>query len=312
MDSAKIENILLSIKDTIKSYLKDDFTLDQLKDKYSKISTEFSTLKNELPLDASYKYLQGLLYHHNVNNFSKSTFIGSLAGKQFTLLENFGNNKYASRLPGIYSENHESFHDKKVAKIILNDSENIKIVLYSMKIELNDNKFFIGAITSSNYFNIEYFHYFVEVIKKIFVKNLEINKPLAFDYSGDISTKIVDYIEKRKCNLTVNIYIFEGIVHVFGDRGITSLTETAETISLLLSENFPENSKIFTLSFNCYIVISPEEADDDPINISKIKRLDFMHKDINLHYKHRQISIDKTKPVYYFWAEILTLEKTIL
>lgn len=311
-----INSLLQSIRGTIKSYREGRLSLKRTIEDYDKKLLQYKELEQSIISLHSQGFLKGLLYHHNVNNYSKLTALFYSSRKDLSVIDYYGDDKLLEILPELIIRKFKLLEENKVNKIFLHNRKGLTYNLFIRLITIKSKNFFLGTVTSSHYFNLNDFQFYSELIRKICINSIKLNLPMSFDYYNGISVKLTNYVNhhiEKKGAVTANIFVFKDIVKIFGHMGISTLADISRSLSNTLKNSFPDNAEVFIPSINTYIVLKPENSisDDSSVDNSKNK-IQFSYNDITIFYKEKQHFIDSSQLLYDFWEEILLFENSIL
>ncbi len=308
------DSLLLDIHDTVKSFLEEEISPDEAKLKYDSLLKRCIVLEKQKINHASEDYLTGMLYHHNVENFSKNTLLASLTGNSVNIINHCGDEKNLTPVKAVLQKMFSAgiITTNCLEKTKIPSSDDMSFTLYTWSFKNNNELIIIGSLTSSQYFDQEIFTSLVSFIEKNIRSNEAINLPVSIDYFNSISLELTSYIMNHLKNGTTvygGIYIFDSIEKIFGHMGVATIADIATHITGTLTALHDTDYKCFILSLNNYITVASDPI--EKISASYKHGIEFRYNDIAIPYKHTEIKIEHEKSIYDFWEELFIFENSI-
>ncbi|MCP4135677.1 MAG: hypothetical protein GY754_32210 [bacterium] len=339
MENSKTTVLLQTIKETLELYQKGELSFDTTKEEYKRILLEYKELEKKNKHYHTHGYLKGLLYHHNANNFSKLTVLfewkkaeldhhsqnefnkvfNEKTSAELRILDYYGDNKLLATLPELIREEIEkSFEISKESSRFFTAQPQKKFLFKEKKpgfslffngIELPNKKLVIAAVTSSNYFKVNQFQYFCNLISTIYRGNRKINFPVTFDYFTALSSEIKQYINAHSnpgTAIMATSYVFVSLDKIFHQNDSTTMINLSNLIIKTLKNNTPEKSLVLALSLNSYLVLTPQEEH------SAKKTINFHYNEIAIPYQVIHVTIDSGKSLYNLWEKLFIFENYVM
>ncbi len=312
----EIKSLLLSIRDVIGSKVKKDISLDQIKDQYKKLLTQYSRLKENYPDHKSKNYIPGLLYNHNCSNFSKISAIYQFSDNALRKLFHYGDESLLEFIPDPLlseAENSEGDSEFKVNKKIISMNDQSFNLFFGI-IDFNDMIIIPVSVSSSYYYSVNRFEHLCRIIKEIYNKTLnELKLPGSIDYFKEISDEVNRFIGnhlKNNRSISAYVYIFQGIEKIFNNSSLLTLTDLSSKLTDTIKNAFGNESRVFTLSLKHYLILTPGNKDPGESKIvkGKRKRIFFEFNDLPVPYESIELDIEKYDSIYNLWEEIFIID----
>lgn len=306
------KELLFSIRDTIQDFISGRLTVDEAREEYRKLQARYSEISLEHTSPGVNGFIRGLLYYHNVHNFSKITALYLASQDGIRELCHYGDSSLRGVLEEYIAE-HIDQGKEGVQKTTLDGGTGLPQCIAIQSVKYGDpagNRLITVAVSSSQYFTDEHFIFFSRFISRIFTRNLQTRTRVSVDYFDTLSKKIIEYIVSNPSSIAY-IYIFHSIKEIFQNAAISKYTDISFTIQNSLKKNFRIDSKIFVLSLTQYLILTPGDDDEVQGKSQLSARLNFYYNDLLIPYETIRIETGNFPSIYKLWDQIFLIHNYI-
>ncbi len=301
-----INNLIFSIRNVIKDYSEGSLSPQEAKTAYEKLHHRYHQLRQREKSELGTGFIKGVCYNHNIENFSIFSGLYMFSENEFDLMFYYGDDKINLKIIDTLNNNQKRIDKSELSSILPEENSSLSQALYLYPILNNSNShiFFI-ALSSSEYFSLEKFIFIGTFFCEIFNSSLLKQNPININYYEDTIHKIVDFLSENineTYSVAVHLFSLKLVKNIFLHMGMFSLLEISDSVIDKLQKNFPDNSHVFALSLNEYIVLTPlmRKSKLDPLK----GKLEFDYKGISIQHKILQRKIDSTDSIFRLLSEI--------
>ena len=212
----------------------------------------------------------------------------------------YGDDKIISKIIETLQDNQKRIPRSEFSTILPGENSSLVQTLYISPVWQSINRaIFYIALSSSDYFSTEKFSFIGTFFTEILRASLFSKRPLSVSYFEDIQQEIIDVLTEtinETYSVAAHVFSLKLIDDVFIHMGIFSILEISHKFVEIIRTNFPDNTHIFVLSLNEYVVLTPilRKSSSNPLK----KRLEFDYKDISIPYEVIQLKIDSPDAIY--------------
>ena len=297
--------LLDSIKKTINDVINDDMSKLDATGKYEVYLKQFKKLKKELKPGDRKDVLGGMLYNHNIYNFSKLTAIYSYNKNKLNYINSYGLKKYITKINNILNKNIKDVETNRIYSYILNQDGTTINHLYIYRLNFEGITLLIATVSSSYYFNKKMFIHLNNFIRKNIEIDINYKKPFILDYAGIISNKLYHLMMQDE-STTFSVVIYDFIeLSSFEHMSIQTLKNVSNYITMTLNEAYGEDTEILPLAIDKYIAI----IDNRLINAHELanQTVAFNFNGLRLRRKIKRAEIDSEEQFYRFIDKLFYL-----
>jgi hypothetical protein len=305
MKKNEIFTLTHEIKELLALITQGDVSYGSAKISGEKLISRYDSLKNELTSQDEKNTLEGLCYHHNVENFSIFTAIYQSGDKGLDCIAFYGNSDIAKKVDQILNERKDSVDEGQYITITPDNEQLLKNTLHINPFRFEkDSSFIAAALSSSPYFVESRFIHFGSFLDTIFPKKREMPGGVI-----DTFNSIRKFIESNIDNYTIDVqlYYFNDLNEIFSHAGSQTLFDVSAQIDHQISESWGDHLPRYTISLREYAIIIAREKGAH--NESASRKDDFFYKGIPLPYISKNVRLEGTKPFNIFTDALFSLSQ---
>jgi hypothetical protein len=308
--SKDINNLIISVSNTLKEFADGNFSHKEAVSGYKKLMARYNKIANKQKKTNSQNQIEGLCYYNNINNYSLLSGIYEIENNDIYYLAYFGDTNLNFRTMKSILSNSALIIENTTLEIPPLDNEQLlhKIFLYPV-ITGKSKKTVFACVSSSNFFSEDKFLFLAKLLKNIFSVQFDESIHFNNNYFYAISNEIEEYLKNNideEHAVQVTLYVFNMLERIFNHTGIHSLLEISDSISNIIKDNYRHNSKCFTLSIRDYIALEKISKNEN-FKANK-QKLEFKYKSINIPYHSLKLKLSVKESVQSLWDQILTFE----
>ncbi len=266
-------------------------------------------LKNAEHYSEKNNFLQNLFLTFNISNFCDITLLISHDNEGIGIVERVGNTSLLNNI--MFRLKHSNNFYTKYSELVY--SSRTYNIYYSEKEETK--KYTLLAFSESKYFQKKAFNILSDLTWH-YMKTADLKQvPYYSDFFDIAMSRLHLFLEEKK-DTKNNIYIFN-FQHnkIINEMGVGTAFNLSEYIKSTLSKAFPEDSGIFRISLEKFIVVVPGEESEafslnERGNGGLQCQIDFKFNGIVIFYACSQISQRDIATPYDIYARILQGEST--
>ena len=303
MNKNEIFTLSHEIKELLTLIAQGDFSYDSAKISGDKLRSRYDSLKSELASQDKKNTMEGLCYHHNVENFSIFTAIYQLTEKDLECIAFYGNADISQKIGQILNERKDILNEGQYITISPDDEHLLKNNLHINPFRFEEDSSLIAvALSSSPYFIESRFIHFGSFLDTIFPKKREMPGGVI-----DTFNSIRKFIEANIDHYTIDVqlYYFNDLNEIFSHAGSQTLFDVSTQIDRQISESWGDHLPRYTISLSEYAVIMVRKMGSysDPVP----RKDDFFFKGIPLPYISKTIRLEGAKPFNMFTDALFSL-----
>ena len=284
-----IQKLLLSIKESIKNIMIGSTSFDEARENYKDLYNILMDLEgNKIPINEN--VIKGILYYHNIMNFSKITALGTSDGEKITLTASSGTGSQIDHFKNQLLKllNYENDFENKVYVINSDKDSNLNCYLY--KKIANNQIYFIATITSNIYFNEEKFSIFCSLLGQIIDYLLNSSKSKSIVYNNKSIEDIKSYCQAQlnKNSLYVDIYTVQNLKSIYSPLDVFHLSKFIQMVIDLLKIHSDQNSNVIPFNISHFLVFYNEGS---KLQFDHKNSLNIIYNDINIPYLKKTLHV---------------------
>jgi hypothetical protein len=303
MNNTKILSLSREIKELLSLIVQGDVSCNSAKISRENLLLQYNLLKKEMTSQDEENTLEGLCYHHNVENFSIFTAIYQSNNDNLNCIAYYGDSEVFNKVDHILNERKISFNDGQYLTILPENEPLLKNSLHINPFRYDENSSLATvALSSSPYFLESRFAHFGSFLDTIFPKKREMPGGVIDTFNSIrkfIETNIDHY------DIDVQFYLFSDLNEIFSHAGSQTLFDVSAQIERQIAEHFGDHLPRYTISLREYAVIFAHEK--GARNESIVHKDDFFYKGIPLPHISKKIHIEGTKPFNMFTDALFSL-----
>jgi hypothetical protein len=294
--NSEIKSLTSGIHKGLNSLLENKISLDEANDLYRDFKERLDLIKKE-SVSEKVNLTKGILFSHNINNFCRISFIFKKTSGNLKLEESAGD---IAIIDELMDEILNAGIDLSIMELRKN-AENSGTI-YTVSKKFNNFTLIFGTVTSSKLFDVKKFLMAVDLIKRIFEKQISASNPFFIDYYKTLNINITEYILKKILNgfeLIAHIYVFDKIYDIYSHSGKKNLETLSDNILETIKKNYSDAS-IHILSGGIFLVL----LDRDDMAATKMPRIEFSYNNFPIIYNKIKLEILNDTEIYKFWEEL--------
>ena len=304
------KDYLVEIRDSIKSYLDESATREDTVAEYRRLLREYRRYRKSNTADVRKGTVSGILYHHNVSNFSKLTALFSIKGGEITEIGVHGDTTALEGIKGVLLEKADTLQDRALSSTVLEKREDITYTLYVYSFESGDRRIIAAALSSSYYFRDSVFRHLCEFIYRLFITQERGTGPEVFDTVAIMTDDFNEFFEDLQGNSAVaQVYIIRNYNRIFNRMDTHNMIEAAGFIRRSLMDYYPAGVRLNMPAPWIYIITYTDPDVEQHLEKSGVT---LRYKDITLPYRKKQIEINSSAPVHVFLNDVYSFESEVI
>jgi len=211
-------------------------------------------------------YIKGLLYQHNVNNYSKLTAFYRYSDEKLEHELYCGNQELFPVINDLVLKNIHNIKYEKVLSLPINGNSDLSYRLLLKKLNPDNSDAFIASVISSHYSKDETFEYLCNTLSRLYKKKDQYNSPVNSDYFSMVYSDLKDYTNAcldSGSEINAVMYKFNNFDEIFSHMGHHVISDISDEITELLRKSYSFEAKIIILSFSNYLVLVPQSPDSN-------------------------------------------------
>lgn len=308
----EISKLDLDIGETMKDFSRGKLSLPDADKAYARLSEEYGRLEAELRNEEASGLLEGVLYHHNIRNYSN--YSGIYLGRKdaITPIVRCGDESMAARVAGALRGRVSDLASGDVRNFGPESDGGLAQTLHAVRVATAGPDFiYFASLSSSPYFSDEAFAYTGAILGLMIEGHAAPEQ--YYGYFPVIKQEADDFIRKnmdQSHDIMTNIFIFRNIEKIFSHLGFHTMVDVSDHIRLTLADNFPSGSHCAAPSFRMYLVFTRHLRKRGAE--LKNNRVDFVYRGITLPFHRLNISLDVSSHRDSFWYDIYQFEDYVL
>jgi hypothetical protein len=297
----KTNQLLSSIRDTIKSYVEGEISFAQAGEACQELEKTCAEIeKTEAPREKA-SFLTGMFYHHNVENFAKLTVLFRKDEHGFIAETGAGNPELSAIAARISEENSQDIRNSEMKTVIINGDDGLSYSFVFRNLQLAGHEYILAAVASSAYFRVDRFRTLCDLVSGYLHRDIQ-SLPNTFDYLHETKKRIRDFTiphMEAGIELEASIFIFDEFSEIFHHMGLSSLTSISDEIGSILRNSFSYDDLIIAVSCHCFLVMSPLHDQRIP---DSLREKSFFINDIFLKYERVTFQVNCINDLRKIWS----------
>lgn len=296
-----VKKLILDVGEKIKAYSKGQISFEEAKDSYQNLSSRYSHLSKSLLGSDSRHYLEGMLAHHNRNNYTIASALIKIHDMDYQILAGHGESRLVTK--AMEEITGQGLDLKSGTRVTMTPRDNSRLShtlhIRCLTSTLAANTVLL-ALTSSDYFSPDYFEQTAAIFKNLLSPFP--GEDTDFNYFQYIASGIRDYITEYKsqnARIVSVFFVFKTIDSVFLHMGIPSILELSGVIKETIQSYYKNNSRCYSLSVREYIALYQQKGEDEENN--RRKKIDFSYRGITIPYDIIKLEITDEETIQQFW-----------
>ena len=301
------EKKLIGIHDTIKGFLDGTVSRHDAEEVYTAYTRDYMTIQQGNLTMGRTNHVKGLLYAHNVHNFSKLTALLQKNEESVSTVHYAGNKKILDAIHDIVKERVQRQKGSTLESMVIQRSDELEFRLFYTTIAAGTGFLYLVSVTSSHYFNEKLFGLLRCMVEDLFKTALLYQSPLCIDFLHNNSNKLRKYFTGSALlqpKISV-IYIFPGIDRIFGHLGFNRIREVSDFIMNRILDAHKAETELLQFAITTYIAMIHNDQEEDK---KKKKKVDFLFDGITIPYKTRTIELRGEISIYTYLDEVYSFQ----
>ena len=287
-----INELLISIRDSIKSFVDGEMSLSEARDVYLELENSCIRHEEETQHNEGLSYLGELLYYHNTENFAKVTSLLKIENGALESLEEVGGKELVPVMHKLALDHFTELKDGEIKTVTIKSDDGMSYnFLFHYVKSLSGEEMVLATAASSVYFESEKFAS-LSALARNFLHSDDIELPLAVDYLSEIRRNLHDFAAphiEAGVEMEASLFIFDDFTEIFSHMGLLALARISEEIHSTLRHSISYDDHIIAVNLNKYLVVSPlhDGRETEPVK----EKMFFIYDDIFLNYTRKDFHI---------------------
>jgi hypothetical protein len=308
----EISHLILDIGDAMKDFSRGRTPLADAEAAYARLAGEYGRLEAELRNDEATGLLEGILYQHNIRNFSHHSGIYLNRKDAVTPLVCCGDEAMASRVAAELRRHAADLASSEVRHLEPESTGGLSQALHAVRVaSAGKDVIYFASLSSSPFFSDEAFAYTGAILGIMIEGNAAADQH--YSYFAGIKNEADAFIRKnmdQSHDIMTNILIFRNIEKIFSHMGFNTILDVSDQIRQTLAESFPTGSLCVAPSFRMYLVFTRHLRKRGAE--LKSNRVEFIYRGITLPFQRLNMQLDVSSHRDSFWYDIFQFEDYVL
>jgi len=308
----EISKLILDIGGAMKDFSRGRISLSDAEAAYARLAGEYGRIEGELRNDDATGLLEGILYHHNIRNFSTHSGIYLERKGTVTPLVFRGDAAQAARIAETLRQRASDLATSDVRHYEPEGTGGLAQTLHAVRVATaGPDTVCFAALSSSPWFSDEAFAY-TGAILALMVEGHAAQEQ-DYSYFSVIKNQADAFIRAhmdQSHDIMTNIFIFRNIEKIFSHLGFYAILDVSETIRRTLADNFPAGTLCLAPTPRMYLVFTrhlrKRGAD------LKGNRIDFIYRGITIPFQRLNLDLDVSSHRDSFWYDIFQFEDYVI
>jgi hypothetical protein len=253
----EINNLILGVRKALLEYSSGRLSPGSAEEEYSRLLGLYSGLEAGMKTDADSGFIEGLCYHHNINNFSVFSGLFKIDSEGAAVIAAFGDFAIVPKIIFALTNNIGEARGADSLKIPPGKTKGLSHSIFIRRVSpAGDEGVIFLAVSSSDFFLMETLDKTAKCIRELlFPPDRAIH---GHSFYNNIINDVQSYIQQNvndEYMITAQIFIFRTLGKMFSHMGVAALLESSQAIVDRIYSHYGSEARCFIPSMKDYIVL---------------------------------------------------------